>query len=359
MNINNSKEQLILQQAIAALSQKIGLQASFHICKKASIGIDGVIKFDEHPKKQFGLWVKLWTQKSNVNVLIAKMKILGDKYLLITDYVNPNLAETFREHGVGFIDAVGNAYINTPPLYVFVKGNKRQSLDSVVQTQKSKQTSGRAFRTSGIKVLYALMRDPELLNKTYREIATAAGISLGSIGLIFEDLKQSGFLTERKRGNFATRILRNNNSLYDKWVFAYTTQLRPKLFLGRFDSKYDFDWKDELDELRPSQAKWGGEVGVSLLDDYLTPGELTIYLPEKKLGTFLKEFRMHRSEGGKICLYNTFQSDENMSAVNGRNDVVVDPMIIFADLLTTTDPRNLEAAWRFYKDGHIGFIEKN
>jgi hypothetical protein len=42
----------------------------------------------------------------------------------VTDHVTPPLAEALRAQGIGLLDAAGNAFLNQPPLLVFVKGQQ-------------------------------------------------------------------------------------------------------------------------------------------------------------------------------------------------------------------------------------------
>jgi hypothetical protein len=58
--------------------------------------------------------------RATVALLKQKMDTAADG-LLVTDYVNPELAEMMRNQGIFFIDAAGNAFVNATPLYIFVK----------------------------------------------------------------------------------------------------------------------------------------------------------------------------------------------------------------------------------------------
>jgi hypothetical protein len=44
--------------------------------------------------------------------------------MLVTDYVNPNMADRLKEMDLAFIDIAGNAYLNEPPVFVCIKGNR-------------------------------------------------------------------------------------------------------------------------------------------------------------------------------------------------------------------------------------------
>ncbi len=95
--------------------------------------------------------------------------------LLATDYANPKLAEQLKNQGSNFIDAAGNAYINQPPLFIYITGNKPETTPSTAKVN-------RAFQPTGLKLLFALLCKPDLVNANYRELSQTAGISLGAVG---------------------------------------------------------------------------------------------------------------------------------------------------------------------------------
>jgi hypothetical protein len=53
------------------------------------------------------------------------------------------------------------------------------------------------FKKAGLKVLFALLVKPELLNEPYCNIAHAGTTALGTVAYVFKDLKQLGYLKER------------------------------------------------------------------------------------------------------------------------------------------------------------------
>jgi hypothetical protein len=78
-----------------------------------------------------------------------------------------------------------------------------------------------------------------LENKSYRQMAKEAGISLGAVNWIINDLKSLGHLVDfGARG----RRLVNRKELLKRWTSAYPEQLRPKLILGRFKTEHAHDW---------------------------------------------------------------------------------------------------------------------
>src|SRR4030042_6752862 len=146
-----------------------------------------------------------------------KLFLLMDKekrnypLLLVTKYVNAQMAEQFRLDGIEFIDTAGNAFINHPPIYIFVKGN-RPPEDVITAPRK------RAFKPAGLRIIYAFLCNPGFENKTYREIATATDVALGTVGWIMKELKDMGFLLGMgKRGQ---RLIQKEN-LLQRWVTTY------------------------------------------------------------------------------------------------------------------------------------------
>jgi hypothetical protein len=94
-------------------------------------------------------------------------------------------------------------------------------------------------------------------------------------------------------------------------------------------------------------AYWGGEAAADRLTHYLKPEMLTIYTlhnPTK----LITEFRLRADVNGDVEILDAFW-DQNL--MTGTRDVVP-PILAYADLMTTTDARNLEAARLIYEQ-HI------
>src|SRR4030043_516370 len=98
------------------------------------------------------------TKPHKLLLLIHKEK-LNYPLLLVTKYVNAQMAEQFRLDGIEFIDTAGNAFINHPPIYIFVKGNRPQ--EDVTTTPLKRE-----FKHAGLRIIYAFLCNPGLENKT-------------------------------------------------------------------------------------------------------------------------------------------------------------------------------------------------
>lgn len=345
----------LLKRAIEAVWHETGLKLTTH----GEVGMDehrydATLVVEGYEHLRFAVEIKRWAQQANLGALINQIKQMPMKGMLVADYVNPKMAEKLRELDVPYIDAVGNVYINEMPLYVFVKGIKNNPRNEIVHIVRETQTRGRAFQPTGIKVLYALIRDPQLLNATYREIKDVTGVALGTVGWVINDLKQGGFLIEYNKKH---RRLKNKEKLLNKWVEAYLEKLRPKLFIGTFTAENEYWWKEEREDILGFGAKWGGEVAAAKLTGNLKPEKVTIYLPKKGGKELLAKNRFQKDPNGNIQVYRAFWDTEVQNQLH-FNDVV-DPMIIYADLLATGDPRNLETARILYGKELAGLVRED
>lgn len=209
----------------------------------------------------------------------------------------------------------------------------------------------RAFNASGLRVIFSLLLHPRLVGSAYRKIADMSGVSLGTIGWVLTDLKERGYVEEL--GVSRARVLSNPLELLDRWVEAYPEKLLPDIESGSFQASSRLPWKD----IDPTKYRgcWGGEVGASLLDSYLQPAQGSLYLPKERLKEFLIDHKLKKShetligDSGTIHIHQKFwrePPDEQAQSTSERG--AAPAILVYADLLASADPRNLEAAERLY-----------
>jgi len=243
---------------------------------------------------------------------------------------------------VPFIDAAGNAYINEPPLFIFVKGNK------LADTHRP-DPPPRAFRPAGLQVVFALLCNPGLEKAPFREITKVAGVALGTVAWVIGDLKQMGYLVDMgKRGR---RLVRKDN-LLTRWVTAYPEQLRPKQLIDRYRAT-DYDWWQYAD-LHAFEAYWGGEIAAATLTRYLKPQIVTIYATQAP-GPLLLKHKIKKDPHGDIEILRVFWKFEH----NWQHPNLVHPLLIYADLITAGDARNIETARIIYEQEFARLIRED
>lgn len=347
MDIETGNEQALLERAIQAVEHETGvhLQVLPRKPPKSKQQADFIIELE--PGKTLLVEVKRWAQHANLGALINQVQQLPEKGLLAADYVNPKMAAKLREQDVNFIDCAGNAYINRPPVYVYVTGRQPglRATGTVI-----KGGAQRAFEPTGLKVVYAFLCDPELVNAPYREIAEKAGVALGTVGWVINGLKAAGLLMDK--GKKQGRRLTNYRKLLDRWVETWPEKLKPKQLLGEFVADDPYWWK--AIHAHEFGGYWGGETAAAIYADYLKPKTATLYLPERTRNQLLREARLRKAEegAGNVLLYRPFWPEEFARLYAEETRGVVHPILIYADLVATGDPRNLEAARRLFDD-HI------
>jgi len=280
----------------------------------------------------FEAGIKNVITRATLGGAVRHLDLFQKKGILIARYITPQIADELKKMDIPFIDAAGNAYINEPPLFIFLKGNKLPQDYPVGPTT-------RAFRPAGLQVVFVLLCNPGLEGAPFREIAKKAKVALGTVGWVIYDLKRLGYIIEMK---LKERKLIRNEDLLNRWVTAYPEQLRPKKMIGLYRTD-NWDWWKNAD-IKKFNAFWGGEVAAALLTKYLKPQKITIYT-KQPMGRFLLKNKIKKDPNGDIEILRVFWDFEE----NCLNNEVVHPLLIYADLLATGDARNIETARIIYE----------
>lgn len=340
--MNGSSESDILSQALLALKSETGLDFSLSGQLPPNSETDYLI---QTPSQSLAVDVKRNIRPAHLGAIIRRIKMLEPTGLLIADYLNPNIAKTLKENDVQYMDACGNSYLNLPPIYIHISGQK-----PVLET---KQTKNKVFDASGLKLIYGFLCDEALVNASYREISEKTGVALGAIGKLLTDLQEAGYLLNRN--DLKWHGLINRRKLLDRWVEAYPEKLKPKLFIGEFISDNANWWKNI--EIEKYDAYWSGEVAATKYTKYLKPQVTTLYVSEKSGSKFFAAARLRKTNNatenidGLVKVYNPFwpeRHSQNHEHPNYLRTNTVHPILIYADLIASADSRNLETARMLY-----------
>ncbi len=295
---------------------------------------------EDKTKKYYGE-IKETITRETLGYAVEQIRRFDQPALLITRYLTPPMAERLRALNIEFMDAAGNAYINNPPIFIYITGKKKKPAPEGVKP-------GRAFRPAGLKVVFALLCCPELAKAPYREIVKVAKVAQGTVGWVFYDLKQKNYLIER--GAQGKKLI-NLKKLTDTWVEAYIRELRPGLLMGTYGTA-DPEWWKGIDRQK-TDVFLGGEPAAAILTDYLKPAAVTLYGPEK-INPFLLKHRLKKEPDGKVEIYKKFWNVDYPWEYEG----IAPPLLVYADLIATTDDRNIDAARMIYDRFINRFIEK-
>ena len=297
---------------------------------RAQDGPDALVRLRRGADEMlFTVEVKRGLRPGNVGAMIFHLQKHGDAAMLMADYVTPQLAAQLKAHNIAFADAAGNAYINRPNWLIWVKGEKpTEGAYALVQ-------KGRAFQASGLRVLFALLCKPTLINENYRTIAKEAGVAHGTVGWVMAELLNLGFLAEIA----GKRRLLQPERLLRQWVEAYARKLRPKLLVGRYQADGNA-WQGTLDAVKYA-AVWGGETAAAKMTNMLRPEITTLYV-RKRDPALIHAARLKPDPTGNVELITRFWEFEN-------DPIDLAPAIlVYADLLATGDARCIEVAHELY-----------
>jgi hypothetical protein len=332
IDMNPAAEEDILRNALEAIQRAAGIN---------TVRRPGGVVLMRRGKAEwrFGTEVRQRLTRENIGTIAGRVADRREGLLLVTRHLPAGLASHLRELGLAFIDAAGNAFIDEPGLFVFITGNRPEERDPGTDVR-------RLLRPAGLRVIFTLLCQAELERGTYREIAAAAGVALGTINHTVRDLIAMGFMADLgDRGRYLTR----KDALLEQWVVAYPQQLRPRQFIGTYAADGNEWWRDT--DLTLFDAQWGGEPAAAVLTGHLKPARITIYAGDGIPELILRN-RLRKDPRGDIEIIRRFWTFEPEKA---RKDVV-HPLLVYADLLATANPRNIETANILYDRELAGLV---
>lgn len=345
-------ERMILTRALDAMGKETGLTATL-LQWEPQFGVlnrrpDAVVEIaGPQVTQQFAVEVKNKVDRFEIlNQLRAFWPRHAAQPLLVAaPYITPQAAERCRDMDLCFADTAGNVYLRAPGLHIYVTGKRKPAGLTAAD-------EGRAVTPAGLRIVFGLLCQPQLIKATYREIAATARVALGTVGPVMKDLENRKYITPTlEHGPTMRRRFLNPQRLFEEWVAAYPTGLRPKLHVRRFRGPRP-NWTEGVD-LAPYGAFWGGEVAANRLLHYLQPQAATIYVAEPP-NKLIVDHRLKADINGDTEILDVFWHAERLPAIRD----VVPPVLAYADLFTTTEGRDLEAAKMVY-DEYIGPALRN
>ena len=334
-----AKERQILEEAVTTLQHNVGLKAKILRVPKtaARFRADGLLEIQFNGQKQrFVVEVKTVDRNIAVGQIRAQLQdIIQDFYpdylpLLITGFATPGVAAECRRLNLPYLDTVGNLYLRTDKIFLDIRGNAKP--------EQAFKTDYRANHPAGLKITFALLCRPALAAAQYRELARLAKVGLGTIGPVLDDLTRREFLQKGKTPN-GTLIRREE--LIKEWVTYYPANLRPTLHPRRYQAERELLLPLDLNHFG---AYWGGEYGAEKLTRHLKAERFLIYA-QAVPPALMTAARMRLAPNGNVEMLRTFWNPD----LAGPNQTVAPPLLVYADLIATAEPRNLETAQDIYE----------
>ena len=297
------------------------------------------VKRNRQEPNDYVVEVKRAATPATLGATVAQLNQLADACgripLLVTTHVTPPVAQRLKGLAQQFADTAGNAYLTGPGFLIFVVGRKPEE-------KPLPRRRDRLFTMAGVKVLFALICDPEFAKATHRAIAAAADVALGSVPAVLDEMKRQGNLLvtgDKRRLNATRRLL-------DDWALAYARTLRPKTLLATYTTPNFGGWNDW--KLPRGEARWGGEPAANLLVRFLKPGVLTIYAQKPPARLMVEQRWTLAATPAAANVIEIRQPFWGKTLPQGERGDTVPPALVYADLLATGDARCIETAKLVY-----------
>ena len=340
----SNRETELVASALDALHDSTGIQGKILENTNADVDVTVLLMINGR-RLRYDYEVKKKVDRYTVPLDLLNRLGNAQHTLLVSSPLSPDMANRCRDIGLQFIDTAGNAYINDGAgVYVHVTG-RRGNADAQPQVNTT-------LTPAALRIMFASLAEPELLNAPYREISLRAQISTGAIGKTFDTLESRGLIGTASGGK---RMIRTPELFLNEWASGYAGRLKPKLRKYRFATdnldKFLDRWNPEL-----RLSALGGEVAAAILTsglnrndpDAVTTGHLkpeacTIYVDmndPNALKHIVKDFRLRADPHGSIDIVEMFWNSDHFTGWFP----VVPPHLVYADLMATHDSRNIEVA---------------
>jgi hypothetical protein len=246
--------------------------------------------------------------------------------LLVGDRIAERTAQSFRELGIQYLDAAGNALIAFDNVLIDIRG-RRSAIDS---PPDQRERSTNLFSSARARVIFVLLAWPELARVTVREVAATAGVSAGLAHESLNLLQGAGYLSPGQ-GLRRSAV----GDLLDLWGAAYPTGLARTLSLARFGGS--------VDEFEPTGDKPVYLSGESAVPELLRPVSLTIYLDSFDPRLVVKN-RWRTDDRTNIWVRRKFWNPPRGYRASSAPVMRAPWPLVYADLMATGESRQLEAA---------------
>jgi len=260
----------------------------------------------------------------------AGLRELAPHEVLVAPYISEAVGKRLRAQSTCYLDRAGNTWLT-----------EGMHLTAVLVQGRAKPREVRAAGSlllgkMGLRLLPYLLTEPRLVRESYRTIAARVGLPVATIGRLLVSLHAQHYLTME-----TPRRLVDLAELRHRWVAAYGETVRPKLVAGQYR------WLDPTlgrhgwqQVSLPAGTRWGGEPAAHLLlDGYLLPQDFILYSAATR-GELMRTMRLVPDPDGIVQVLVPPAGTQP----EGPRPNCVSPLLAYADLLLSGDPRNREVA---------------
>ena len=238
--------------------------------------------------------------------------------LLFVTYTSPRTTAALRQAGVHHLDVAGNAWIEFGDVVIDIQGRPRPQ----PPVGHQRRSTGNVFSAGRAQVVCALLACPQLWQASRRDVAQAAGVSVGQAHSALTLLGEVGYGPQAGPARQA--------DLLEVWAAAFPTGLARRLTVATYAGDLDRPLQGGADQMLYVS-------GAAAVGDRLRPvTTLTVYVEEHEPG---------------LAIANRWRSDGQPNIVVRRKfwrtsdhePRTTPPLalwpLVYADLLSSEDPR--------------------
>lgn len=266
---------------------------------------------------------------------LATFKQQAHRAVLVTRALSSAMLEQCRQRNIEFLDASGNCFLNQPGFFVFVSGRKGTTLTDA---------TARGLTPAALRLVFAALCKPAILQGSVRNIAEIAGVSHGAAGIALATLEEMDMIGKAPSGQ---RMLVHPERWLDVWTEGYLGRLRPKLTTYRMSAATALS--SLLEQVSPvtQELLLGGEAAAKHAQLGLKPGALTLYIDvqnEHVMRNLVRELKLRRDPDGPVELVEIFWNTQALPSFPAVPDALV-----YADLIGSGIDRTLDIAAKLKK----------
>ena len=252
------------------------------------------------------------------------------EYMIIGETVPASVVNRAIARDAWYADAAGNAYLRAPGVHINILGRRPRPVRPPAATPAVS-----LFATRRAQAIFCLLQWSEMISAPISSLADASGASRAVVHETRKLLEAEGYLVP------GSGRLQRREVLRGRWVESFRAGLWRAGQLATFVGEPNLDaWLDAGQRLEVS-----GESAVA----GVRPTTLTLYVDEidPLLVARSRWRRPEPTEQGNIVLRRQFWNSPIPNNPLGERVHLAPELIIYADLMATREPRQLEIAARF------------
>lgn len=258
----------------------------------------------------------------------------GEPWLLAAPAIGRQVAGQLRAARRSFVDGRGNVFL-------WLAGGRRV-IDVQLALPTPRATSGSAASLGRLRVLFALLANPNNLARPVRDIAERAGTGRNTVSTALAAWRDEGLALRTGRSTHAWAPGRVA-ALVDRFADGWRTQLRSRLRQVRLSGHGPEVDEPALEALlvdADTRFGFGGTAGAQRLAPYYRDAETVVHLDGAWRSEWNRILRVApQPDRGSILVLSALGAED---FVEGRRHV--HPLLLYSELDGSIDPRSREFA---------------